>query len=211
MWNVETIFHFYTGNRFVTVHLSHASCSSRARCNVCVWVCVWACRRISADQRASDHHLHQLQLIRHPIYSHHSLISFVRSLFVVLDVWCSRLQSCSCSRGLCIPDSSRHFGCALDSSRHFRTPLHSTHLTIKVPSLLSWFCEPAPIFLTGGLIKSIYSHTVSAFLSWQNDLTVQWKQRVALPDRWMTSWAAAYSVWILRKGTSAIQLALFRL
>ncbi len=60
---------------------------------------------------------------------------------------------------------SRHFGCALDSSRHFRTPLHSTHLTIKVPSLLSWFCEPAPIFLTGGLIKSIYSHTVSAFLS----------------------------------------------
>ncbi len=130
-------------------------------------MCVWACRRISADQRASDHHLHQLQLIRHPIYSHHSLISFVRSLFVVLDVWCSRLQSCSCSRGLCIPDSSRHFGCALDSSRHFRTPLHSTHLTIKVPSLLSWFCEPAPIFLTGGLIKSIYSHTVSAFLSWQ--------------------------------------------
>ncbi len=129
---------------------------------------MWACRRISADQRASDHHLHQLQLIRHPIYSHHSLISFVRSLFVVLDVWCSRLQSCSCSRGLCIPDSSRHFGCALDSSRHFRTPLHSTHLTIKVPSLLSWFCEPAPIFLTGGLIKSIYSHTVSAFLSWHS-------------------------------------------
>ncbi len=35
----------------------------------------------------------------HPIYSHHSLISFVRSLFVVLDVWCSRLHSCSCSRG----------------------------------------------------------------------------------------------------------------
>ncbi len=126
---------------------------------------MWACRRISADQRASDHHLHQLQLIRHPIYSHHSLISFVRSLFVVLDVWCSRLQSCSCSRGLCIPDSSRHFGCVLDSSRHFRTPLHSTHLTCEVPSLLSWFCEPAPIFLTGGLIKSIYSHTVSAFLS----------------------------------------------
>ncbi len=71
--------------------------------------------------------------------------------------------------------------------------------------------KPAPIFLTGGLIKSIYSHTVSAFLSWQNDLTVQWKQRVALPDRWMTSWAAAYFVWILRRGTSAIQLALFRL
>ncbi len=35
----------------------------------------------------------------HPIYSHHSLISFVRSLFVVLDVWCSRLRSCSCSCG----------------------------------------------------------------------------------------------------------------
>ncbi len=69
--------------------------------------------------------------------------------------------------GLRTPDSSRPFGCTLDSSRHFRTPLHSTHLTIKVPPPLSWFCEPAPIFLTGGLIKSIYSHTVSAFLSWQ--------------------------------------------
>ncbi len=67
----------------------------------------------------------------HPIYSHHSLISFVRSLFVVLDVWCSRLHSSSCSRGLYTPDSSRHFG----------TPLHSTHLTIKVPPPLSWFCE----------------------------------------------------------------------
>ncbi len=33
---------------------------------VCECVCVWACRRISADQRASDHHLHQLQLIIPP-------------------------------------------------------------------------------------------------------------------------------------------------
>ncbi len=33
---------------------------------VVVCVCEWACRRISADQRASDHHLHQLQLIIPP-------------------------------------------------------------------------------------------------------------------------------------------------
>ncbi len=62
---------------------------------VCVCECMWACRLISADQRSSwfNHHHHQLQLITPPLYTHHFLISFVRSLFVSPGCVWSRLRS----------------------------------------------------------------------------------------------------------------------
>ncbi len=135
---------------------------------VVMCVCECACGRADASALINEPAIiiySSCSSSYHPIYSHHSLISFVRSLFVVLDVWCSRLHSCSCSRGFV----HSRFVTTLRVHSGFVTALQdssSQHSSdIKVPPPLSWFCEPAPIFLTGGLIKSIYSHTVSAFLS----------------------------------------------
>ncbi len=104
---------------------------------VCVWVCVWACRRISADQRASDHHLHQLQLIIPPyIFSPLSHL-LVRSLFVVLDVWCPRLHSCSCSRGFV----HSGFVTALQDSASQHS---SDHQSPCATILVLWTCTDLP-------------------------------------------------------------------
>ncbi len=83
----------------------------------------------------------------HPIYSHHSLISFVRSLFVVLDVWWSRLRSCSCSCGF----AHSGFVTTLRVHSGFVTALQdsssqhsSDHQSPSATILVLWTCTYLP-------------------------------------------------------------------
>ncbi len=81
----------------------------------------------------------------HPIYSHHSLISFVRSLFVVLDVWWSRLRSCSCSCGF----AHSGFVTSLRVHSGFVTALQESSSEIPGPLHVLWrrgpFCLCLPV------------------------------------------------------------------
>ncbi len=109
-------------------------------------VCERMCGRADASALTNEPAIitkHQLQLITPPYIF--SPLSHLLCQIVVCQSW------------MCVISSSFLFVflwvCAL-WIRHGTSYFSSrTHLTIEVPPPLSWFCEPAPIFLTGGLIK----------------------------------------------------------
>ncbi len=169
-------------------------------------MCVWVCVGVPTHQRWS-----MIQLIQ----SSSSSAAAHYTTFKYSPLSHLLCQIVVCESRLCLIPSSFQSGAFFVPVRvpvDLSLWIRHTHLTIEVPAPLPCFSLDCTYHQLYRFNKErAYSHTVSMFLSWQNDLTDQWKQRVALPDRWKTLLTAAYFVWIPRKGTSAIQLALFRL